>query len=212
MRNNINNGFSLDVFVTYQLISSLETFIRQIKYVSSDIKTRMHQIEMLSMLTLCENDHLPNELCSGKFNSTPATGSPVNEHQHCLTSGVVGAAAAATAVAVAITDVNENEQSTKSVTFALEEQHRVPLIASYFSIIHDNQHRKMKDVENLFTAIGPILIKLESLVLDTSTGELDNMRLYYSYWENELFELLIRYFELLTCICSCSIWVAVCFA
>lgn len=200
MGNNINNGFSLDVFVTYQLISSLETFIRQIKYVSSDIKTRMHQIEMLSMLTLCENDHLPNELCSGKFNSTPATGSSVNEHQHCLTSGVVVAAT----TAVAVSDVNKNEQSTKSVTFALEEQHRVPLIATYFSIIHDNQHRKMKDVENLFTAIGPILIKLESLVLDTSTGELDNMRLYYSYWENQLFELLIRYFELLTCICRCS--------
>lgn len=189
----------------YQSISHLKTFIRQIKYVSSDIKARMNQIETLSMLTLCESDQLSNELHSTKyfnvkFNAIHSNGSSST------------AAAAATVAAGKNIDVNDNDnnkghsncldnatetvQRMKSVTFGSDVESSMPSIATYFSIIHDNQHKKMKSVQHLFSTIGPILIKLESLVLDTSTGELDNMRLYYNFWENQLFELLIRYFEL----------------
>lgn len=158
----------------------------------------MNQIETLSMFTLCENDQLSNELHSGKFSSNgklnaihsngstplePTSDNDVNganETEHCLDNAT------------------ETEQRTmKSVTFVSDVEPYIPSIATYFCIIHDNQHRKMKNVQNLFSTVGPILIKLESLVLDTSTGELDNMRLYYNFWENQLFELLIRYFELL---------------
>lgn len=164
----------------YQLISRLETFIRQIKYVSSDIKNRMNQIEILSMLTLCEDDSISNEIHSavnGKLNAIHLDDATIDDDkqlQYCL-------------------DVTEHERQAKSVTFSCD-AHHIPSIATYFSIIHDNQHRKMKNVENLFSTVGPILIKLESLVLDTNTGELDNMHLYYNFWENQLLELLIRYF------------------
>lgn len=168
--------------VAYQLISHLKTFIRQIKYVSTDIKNQMNQIETLSMVTLCESNHLSNELDSVEFgeneklHSTITNGSSDDGQRHCP-------------------NVNEMEQPLKNVTFDDgADVQCTPSIASYFCIIHDNQQRKMKNVEHLFEAIGPILIKLECLVLDTSTGELDNMRLYYNFWENQLFELLIRYF------------------
>lgn len=175
------NQTCLSACVIFKLISRLEMFIKQMKYVSLDIKTRMNQIETLSMLTLDESDHLSNELHSveflnGKLNAMLSNGSTMNEQQHHY-----------------LGTETENEHRMKSVTFACDAPY-TPSIATYFSIIHDNQHRKMKNVENLFSTVGPILIKLESLVLDTSTGELDNMRLYYSFWENQLFELLIRYF------------------
>lgn len=144
-----------------------------------DIKARMNQIETLSMFTLCESDQLSNELHSidisnRKLNSMLSNGSSTEDHrQRCL-------------------DTNRSEQPIKSVTFA-SDIHHIPSISTYFSNIHGIQHRKMKNVENLFNTVGPILIKLESLVLDTSTGELNNMHLYYNFWENQLFELLIRY-------------------
>lgn len=166
----------------------------------------MNQIETLSMLTLSKSDHLSNEFHSVEFsefsmrsNGGASTANDEDNRQQCL-------------------DTNETTiQPMKSVTFAkvtrttetdtdadvTENIQLIPSIASYFSIIHDNQRRKIKNVENLFKTIGPILIKLESLVLDTSTGELDNMRLYYTYWENQLFELLIRYFELLSSVFAC---------
>lgn len=144
-----------------------------------DIKSRMNQCETLSILTLSESDQLSTELHSinGKLNSMLSTGpSSDGQHPHCLD--------------------NKMELPVKSVTFVHDAQH-IPSIVAYFSIIDDNQHRKMKTVEHLFSAVGPILIKLESLVLDTSTGESDNMRLYYDFWEQQLFELLIRYCRLL---------------
>lgn len=151
------------------------------KYVSTDIKNRMNQSETLSILTLSESDQLSTELHSinGKLNSILLNGSSSDGQQpnsHCLDGKM--------------------EVPVKSVAFAYDAQH-IPSIVAYFSIIDDNQHRKMKTVEHLFSAVGPILIKLESLVLDTSTGESDNMRLYYDFWEQQLFELLIRYCGLL---------------
>lgn len=138
------------------------------------------------MLTLCESDHLSNELYAvefrnGKFNSMLTNGSSTDGQQHCLDA------------------TGTRPPEMRNVTFDDgADVQCTPSIAAYFCIIHDNQTRKMKNVEHLFRAIGPILIKLESLVLDTSTGELDNMHLYYDFWQHQLFELLIRYFELLT--------------
>lgn len=138
------------------------------------------------MLTLCESDHLSNELyavefLNGKFNSMLTNGSSTDGQQHCLDA------------------TGTRPPEMRNVTFDDgADVQCTPSIAAYFCIIHDNQTRKMKNVVHLFRAIGPILIKLESLVLDTSTGELDNMHLYYDFWQHQLFELLIRYFELLT--------------
>lgn len=44
----------------------------------------------------------------------------------------------------------------------------------------------------LYEMIGPILMKLESLVTQTSSGRAPYMQLYYCYWENKVFKALIR--------------------
>lgn len=44
----------------------------------------------------------------------------------------------------------------------------------------------------LYEMIGPILMKLESIVTQTSTGRAPYMQLYYSYWENKVFKALVR--------------------
>uniref|UniRef100_A0AAY4CET6 Dynein heavy chain tail domain-containing protein n=1 Tax=Denticeps clupeoides TaxID=299321 RepID=A0AAY4CET6_9TELE len=54
---------------------------------------------------------------------------------------------------------------------------------------------RMKDVNVLsgrYTAIGPLLTKMESLILQTSTGKAKHMAPYYAYWERKVFDSLIK--------------------
>lgn len=172
---------------------------------------RMNQIETLSMFIMTECDDLPNdfrstEISNGKSSSIRDNGSSIanddgdGHEKHCLDANESTAQPMKSVKFATLTCAATDTDADVDADTAADKRH-IPSIAAYFSIIHDNQHRKMKNVENLFRTIGPILIKLESLVLDSSTGELDNMCLYYDFWEQQLFELLIRYFELLSLVC-----------
>lgn len=70
----------------------------------------------------------------------------------------------------------------------------IPSIALYFSNVRANQDKKLKIVANLLKMIGPMIMKLESLVLDAEKYDLNNVCLYYDSWETQIFNLLIRYF------------------
>ena len=52
---------------------------------------------------------------------------------------------------------------------------------------------KMKEFLKIYGEIGPLLMKLESLVLQTSTGSSELMSYYYNTWEKKVFNSLIRY-------------------
>lgn len=53
----------------------------------------------------------------------------------------------------------------------------------------NNKHRA-QCVENLvqkYKSIGPLLIKMESLVANTNTGKSKMLKEYYAYWESRIF-------------------------
>ena len=57
------------------------------------------------------------------------------------------------------------------------------------------EHERSKDLNVLtrkYSAIGPILIKVESLIMHTSTGRSKHMANYYSYWEHKVFDSLVQ--------------------
>lgn len=85
----------------------------------------------------------------------------------------------------------DHVKDTKSAVRFIEST--VMYIDDYFNAIEENKNDKMKKLKIQFESIGPILIKLETLILDTHTGDSDCMKYYYAYWEKQLFELLIRY-------------------
>lgn len=76
--------------------------------------------------------------------------------------------------------------------FALAADTSLP-IREYFHLIDRQRQQKVRKIKELLESIGPILIKLESLILGTFTGESPKMKLCYAYWEKELFGTLIRY-------------------
>ncbi|CAL8343019.1 unnamed protein product [Lota lota] len=57
------------------------------------------------------------------------------------------------------------------------------------------EHERTKDVNGLtrkYSAIGPILTKVESLIMHTNTGKSKHMAKYYAYWEHKVFDSLVQ--------------------
>lgn len=63
----------------------------------------------------------------------------------------------------------------------------------YFRNLELERNVKASKLQKLYDSIGPTMIKLESLILGTFTGESDKMSHYYNYWEKELFSSLVRF-------------------
>lgn len=66
----------------------------------------------------------------------------------------------------------------------------------YFKTIERRRTGKMAQIQKLYDSVGPLLIKLESLVLGTNTGLSDKMKYYYKFWEKEAFSCIVRYVHL----------------
>lgn len=101
-------------------------------------------------------------------------------------SSATAAAAAAAADAAAVT-----APQRRSVQF-----HVVPPIRpchDYFAQLEQLRNEKLATMTRLFDSIGPTLIKLESLILGTFTGRSPKMQQYYTFWERELFSLLLKW-------------------
>lgn len=63
----------------------------------------------------------------------------------------------------------------------------------YFKILELERNEKTNKIQKLYDSIGPVMIKLESLILGSFTGESDKMRSYYTHWEKEMFSALMRF-------------------
>lgn len=155
--------------------------VAQIGIVSSDIRGRIEKIETFSLLKL-----------KGKGPGLTTMAKAAIGMRLLTPMATAGKVQVADENATAATAMTQNELGPpgKNVTFA--ECPTLP-IREYFHLIDQHRDEKVRKMKELFESIGPILIKLESLILGTFTGESTKMKLCYAYWENELFGLLIRY-------------------
>lgn len=51
---------------------------------------------------------------------------------------------------------------------------------------------KVRDMIQTYESITPVLVKLEYLILGTSSGNSKNMFGVYNYWEKNIFEMFTR--------------------
>lgn len=63
----------------------------------------------------------------------------------------------------------------------------------YFKSVELERNEKTNKIQKLYDSIGPIMIKLESLILGSFTGESEKMSFYYTHWEKEMFTALMRF-------------------
>ncbi|XP_015274779.1 PREDICTED: dynein heavy chain 10, axonemal [Gekko japonicus] len=66
----------------------------------------------------------------------------------------------------------------------------LPGVKEYFEHV---KHERVRDVEHMirkYIAIGPLLTKMEGLVMNTNTGRSPRLGHYYVYWENKVYQSL----------------------
>lgn len=91
-----------------------------------------------------------------------------------------------------IDQIDEAPVRKKTVRIVEKDDSIKPCL-EYFACLELERNVKTDKIQKLYDSIGPIMIKLESLILGTFTGESDKMKLYYSHWEKEMFTSLMRF-------------------
>lgn len=74
----------------------------------------------------------------------------------------------------------------------MEEHETVLACQQYFKQLEARLNEKTAKVRELYDSIGPILVKLESLVLGTFTGRSDRMQKFYHLLERKAFSSLFK--------------------
>ena len=78
-----------------------------------------------------------------------------------------------------------------TVTFVYLGLHN--LLSSFQEFFEYIERERAKDFETLarkYRAIGPLLTKMEGLVVHTNTGRSPKLAQYYAYWERKIFNAL----------------------
>lgn len=90
--------------------------------------------------------------------------------------------------------ISSSRKSSKrdSRTVLIVEPDIIVSCDEYFAALDEAQAQQVAKLRRRYDSIGPLLIKLESLVLGTATGESFKMRLYYQHWEGATFSGLVR--------------------
>lgn len=152
------------------ILKSLTAMVAQISYISTDIKNRIIKIESYSLFTF-ENKKVVETTIKFdliiKSSLQKSTASNSVKHE-------------------------DDSVKKKSISFPSDDEGLLPC-KEYFQKLISIRDEKTGRIKKLYDSIGPILIKLESLILGTYSGESDKMILYYEHWEKEAFACLIRF-------------------
>lgn len=89
-------------------------------------------------------------------------------------------------------DIDMTTARRKSVRITERDLSIKPCL-EYFRSLELERNEKTNRLQKLYDSIGPTMIKLESLILGTFTGESDKMNFYYTFWEKEMFSALVRF-------------------
>ena len=60
----------------------------------------------------------------------------------------------------------------------------------FFDFVNKHRANVLEGMVQKYLSIGPLLIKMESLVVRTNTGKSKMLKEYYSYWERQIFAAL----------------------
>ena len=66
------------------------------------------------------------------------------------------------------------------------------LSQEYFDFQESYRNGIFNSLSRKYHAIGPLLIKMEGLVVYSNTGKSPRLMHYYSYWERRVFDALVK--------------------
>uniref|UniRef100_A0A182K9N2 Uncharacterized protein n=1 Tax=Anopheles christyi TaxID=43041 RepID=A0A182K9N2_9DIPT len=205
----------LFAFRSCMLMKSLSSLVSQIGYISNDIKLRIERLESFAMFEL-DGDKVKEARVTA---SEVVLKAPTQQKEHHYshhhsshrqqhhqqqqshqdsrhesvtpTEGAV-MVPAITRADDAGSDLEKRQKRPKKVSIK-ETDDSVKPCRDYFDALEKDRNAKTIKLLQLYDSIGPILIKLESLVLGTFTGECPEMKYYYNHWEKQVFGCFTRF-------------------
>lgn len=161
-----------------KLLKSLSAIVVQIGIMGRDIRTKVSKLESYALFA-SEKD------CTKGLNDdkTTSTMMPV-----ILKSSKLGKSSE-TPDNLDNVDARPRKKSVRIV----DRDDSIKPCLEYFKNLELERNDKTNKIQKLYDSIGPSMIKLESLILGSFTGESDKMSFYYTHWEKEMFSALMRF-------------------
>ncbi|XP_039327853.2 dynein axonemal heavy chain 10 isoform X2 [Saimiri boliviensis] len=75
---------------------------------------------------------------------------------------------------------------------AAKSEEELPGVKEFFEHIERERARDVEHMVRWYLAIGPLLTKVEGLVVHTNTGKAPRLASYYEYWEKKIYEVLTK--------------------
>lgn len=154
----------------------LKSIVSQINYIRLDIQNRIEQMRKFNIFAM---DMSPLE----RRESSIPFDAPADDLEEQSSSDMEQVKI--------IRIINETAESTR-------EQQKgecgtgVYHCQGYVDRLEQYRTEQCTNMKRIYDSLGPVLIKLESLVLGTFTGRSVKMREYYVYWEQENFKCLLE--------------------
>lgn len=154
-------------------LKSLRSMVAQIGFTSDDIRQKIYDLEQFSLFTLSNVDDFKPKVSTLTYTLREPT--------------------SARGVEAALTSASKRESKVSFADEVAEDKVRKVLpCRQFFNVLETDRTVKVSRMIKIYESIGPTLIKLESLILGTYTGESEKMQQYYVYWEKQIFRLLQR--------------------
>lgn len=156
------------------LLKMLSSMVSQIGHIENDIRNRIKKIESYNLFTIeYKQTTMDTDSRVGPSFDIKTARRPSEIHQ---------------------TESIEEQSFVQSTKPSKKVRINESLIEcrEFFKQLHVVRDEKFRRIKKMYDSIGPILIKLESLILGTHTGESEKMELYYNFWEKETFNCATR--------------------
>lgn len=155
------------------LLRKLQSIVSQINHIRDDIRNRIDQIKTFNIFSLedieskteaIDPDNLiePFEKIGGSQNPTKVQIIRIQESSETLMS-------------------HKPECGTGIYHCQV-----------YMERLEQSRTEKCSLMKRIYDSLGPVLIKLESLVLGTFTGRSEKMREYYVFWEEQTYKCILE--------------------
>lgn len=155
----------------------LQSIVNQINYIRLDIRKRIDEIKTFNIFLI-------EEMAT---NYAKGTESEIADDLH----------------EASVADSDENKESKVKIIRLQESSESIQSskrecgtaiyhCQGYMERLEQMRTEKCSYMKKIYDSLGPVLIKLESLVLGTYTGRSMKMREYYTFWEEETYKCILE--------------------
>ncbi|XP_011184312.3 dynein axonemal heavy chain 10 [Zeugodacus cucurbitae] len=168
------------------LIRKLISIVSQINFIRLDIKSRIDRIKQFNLFDIHDRTGLDRVAKAPDVQFTHESSSV--EAQQTSSDGT-DTEKAPKIPSVKIIQLKEEEaELTQQEKECGKDMYH---FQGYFEKLEQSRNEKCSHMKRLYNSIGPVLVKLESLVLGTFTGRSEKMRGYYTYWEQMTYQCIL---------------------